>query len=69
MLYIRYIYTKYILRRTVEDESGKFVFSLQKNSTNQETIMVDGKGIMIASSEKDQMEKTGIITVNENCGN
>ena len=44
--------------------SGNLVFKLQKD--NKDTVMVDSKDDIIATSERDMTEKTGYISVKEN---
>jgi hypothetical protein len=55
-------------RVSVEDDSRRVVFNLRKDplSTNEETEMLDEKGKIIATCEKERLEKTAYITVKEN---
>ena len=55
-------------RVTVKDDSGRVIFNLRKDplSNNEETEMLDDKGKIIATCERERLEKTAYITVKEN---
>ena len=52
----------------MEDDSGRVLFNLRKDplSSNEETEMLDEKGKIIATCERERLEKTAYITVKEN---